>query len=185
MSASFGQCSLYLHPENYKTLKTSTLISELEKIGLIAKPLITKQVNDKHFYIGKSYLDYIAYMGCAPNIQFKASDDNENFCFIKVHHYDKKQLIVSKTQSKPPQCPECKKPVKNWKEIITDRTLFCENCNTTADIEEYNWRKMGGFAQLFIEITDIFPKEAMPQPSLLDNLSKITQTEWQFFYSCQ
>jgi len=185
MNASFGQCSLYLHPENHKTLKTSVLISELEKIGLIAKPLIAKQMKDKHFYTGENYLDYIAYMGCAPNLQFKASGDNKNFCFIKVHSYDRKQLIVSKTQARPPLCPECKKPVKNWEEKITDRTLFCENCNKTAGIEGYDWRKMGGFAQLFIEITDVFPKEAVPQPSLLDKLSKITQTKWQFFYSCR
>ena len=185
MSASFDQCSLYLYPEKHFTLKTSSLISELEKIGLIAKPFITNKANDKHFYTGEKYLDHIAYMGCAPNIQFEASNDNEKFCSIKIHQYEQKKLIVSKTQARAPQCPECKKPVKNWKEKITDITLFCENCKTSTNIEEYNWRKMGGFAQSFIEITDIFPKEAIPQQSLIDKLSKITHTGWRYFYSCQ
>ena len=185
MSASFERCSLYLHPTKHPTLTTSSLISELKKIGFIAKPLTTEQLNDKHFSTGESYLDYIAYMGCSPNIQFETDDDNENFCSIKIHHYDKKKLITSETQARLPQCPECKKPVKNWKAIITDKNLVCENCNSTADIEEYNWRKMGGFAQLFIEITDIFPKEAIPQQSLMDKLSDISGTDWQYFYSCQ
>ncbi len=179
MSALFEQCSLYLHPENNLTLKTSSLISELEKIGLIAKP-----INEKHFYIGENYLNYIAYMGCAPAIKFEANDNNESFCFIKIHHYEQKKLIVSKTQKKTPQCPECKKPVKNWEKIITDRSLFCKICNSTAHIEEYNWRKMGGFAQQFIEITDVFPKEAIPQPSLLGKLYNITESNWSYFYSC-
>jgi len=44
---------------------------------------------------------------------------------------------------------------------------------------------MAGYAQLFIEITDIFPKEAIPQQLLLDKLSDITNVDWQYFYSCQ
>jgi len=185
MSSLFDRCSLYLHPIEHPTLTTSSLISELEKIGLIAKPFTTEQLNDNHFSVGESYLDHIAYMGCSPNIQFEASDDNEKFCSIKIHNYEKKQLIVSKTQSRLPQCPECKKPVKNWQATINDKSLICENCGNTADIEDYNWRKMGGFARLFIEVTDIFPKEAIPQQSLLDKLATITNTDWQYFYSCQ
>ena len=180
MSTTFKKCSLYLYPENFSTLEISSVISGLEKISLIAQ-----QIDGKQFYVGEKYLDYIAYMGCAPTIQFEVNDDNENFCYIKIHHYDKKQLIVSKTQARAPLCPVCNKPVKNWKTIITDKALLCESCKHIAGIEDYNWRKMGGFAQLFIEITDIFPKEAIPQPSLLDALTKITRTDWHYFYSCQ
>jgi len=147
--------------------------------------MLTVPPPNRHFSVGESYLDHIVYMGCSPNIQFETDDKNENFCSIKIHHYDKKQLIASKAQVKPPQCPECKKPVKNWQAIITDNSLLCENCNLTADIGDYNWRKMGGFAKLFIEITDIFPKEAIPQQSLLDKLSTISNTDWRYFYSCQ
>jgi len=185
MSTSFEKCSLFLHPEKQSTRSSPALITAiitaLKNIGLIANP-INNQEN--HFYTGDAYLDHIAYLGCAPHIQFKASDRNENFCFIKIRHYNQKQLIVSQIQAKPPQCPECKKSIKNWSDIIIDTKLFCEHCKTPSNIEDYNWRKMGGYAQLFIEITDIFPKEAIPQPLLLDELSKITQTDWQYFYSC-
>jgi hypothetical protein len=44
---------------------------------------------------------------------------------------------------------------------------------------------MAGYARLFIEITDIFPKEAIPQQLLLDKLSAIARTDWQYFYSCR
>ena len=181
MNQSFGQCSLFLHPEQNSSQNTSSFITALQNIELISNTINSQ---DKHFHVGEKFLDYVAHMGCAPNIQFKESPNNENFCFIKIHYHDQNQLIVSKIQAKPPQCPECKKPIKNWQDKITDTTLFCEHCDTTTNIENINWRKMGGFSNLFIEITDIFPKEAIPQHFLLDKLSKITQTNWLYFYSC-
>jgi len=182
MNEAFDQCSLFLHPEHQSILNISSLIEALQNINLISK---TINKSEKHFYTGEKFLDYITYMGCAPSIQFEASSENEKFCFIKIHHHNQKQFIISKTQAKPPQCPECKKPVKNWQDKITDTTLFCEHCKNTTGIESYNWRKMGGYAQLFIEITDIFPKEAIPQQSLLDTLSTISNTDWRYFYSCR
>jgi hypothetical protein len=181
MNQSFEQCSLFLHPKKYSSLDMPLFVSELKNIELISNAI---KIRDNHFYTGEKFLDYVVYMGCAPNIQFKESSDNKKFCFIKIHHHNQNQLIVSKTQIKSPQCPECKKPIKNWQDKVTDTTLFCEHCDTTANIENCNWRKMGGFSNLFIEITDIFPKEAIPQQLLLDKLSKITQTDWLYFYSC-
>lgn len=183
MNTIYGQCSLFLCPAQYDpvTADTPSLLIELQNIGLISKK-INNQNN--HFYTGEKFLDYITYLGCAPAIQFEADENNDNFCSIKIHHYKSRKLIVSKTQAKPPQCPECKKPVKLWRDTATTTTINCNHCNTTSRIESYNWRKMAGYAQLFLEVTDIFPKEAIPQPSLMDKLYNITETDWSYFYSC-
>jgi hypothetical protein len=52
-------------------------------------------------------------------------------------------------------------------------------------MEAIQWRKMAGYAHLFIEITDVFPKEAIPQTLLLDSLTDMSHTGWTYFYSCQ
>jgi hypothetical protein len=44
-------------------------------------------------------------------------------------------------------------------------------------------RKTGGFSKLFIEITNIFPKEALPNDQLLMRLASLTLSEWSWFYS--
>jgi hypothetical protein len=62
---------------------------------------------------------------------------------------------------------------------------MCDQCQTRSTIEEFNWRKMAGYARLFIEITDIFPKEAIPQQLLLNILSATFNADWQYFYACQ
>lgn len=185
MKPNYGQCSLFLHPSqhDFAFRDISPLISVLQDTGLISLRIDSQP--GYNFYTGKRFLDYVAYMGCAPTVQFEASDNNDNFCFIKIHQYQTAQLIFSQTQSRAPHCPHCKKPVSDWQQNKTVTSIRCNSCKTSSNIENYNWRKMAGYASLFIEITDIFPKEAIPQQSLLDKLSTSTNTDWQYFYSCQ
>ncbi len=190
MNQTFGQCSLYLCPDQHDFMPDDILsfISALQDINFISQTIKTKPP-DYHFFTGNSFLDFIAYMGCAPVIQFEASpngrDDNSTFCFITIHHYESAQLIHNQKQARAPHCPNCQKPVKNWAGNKTQLQIMCDQCNTTSNIEEFNWRKMAGYARLFIEITDIFPKEAIPQQLLLEKLSTITDTDWLHFYSCR
>ena len=189
MPQAYGQCSLFLHPNqhDFTPKKILSLITELQKVSLISQPL-NKQ-NNHDYFTGDKFLDYIAYMGCAPSIQFEASSNDKNgsndFCHIKIHHHKTAQLIYNQKPSIAPHCPDCKKPVKNWQQNKTSTTIHCNLCHSTSSIETFNWRKMAGYSRLFIEITDIFPKEAIPQQLLLDKLSDISKTEWLYFYSCQ
>ena len=184
MPQSFGQCSLFLHPVHDFILEdTQSLIADLQKISLVSQ-VINKQ-DSYNYFTGDKFLDYIAYMGCAPTIQFEANEVNDKFCYIKIHHHKTAKLISNTKPSASPHCPHCKKTVKNWQDTRTTTTIKCDQCETTSNIEDFNWRKMAGYARLFIEITDIFPKEAIPQQILLDKLAKLTDIEWQYFYSCR
>jgi len=186
MNSTHGQNSLYLHPAqaDFTVDDLSAFIHCLQTIELIADRINPKKTG-QHYFTGEKYLDYIAYMGCAPSIQFEASAENQNFCFIKIQQHSEPQLIHSQKQSRAPHCPHCNKPVKNWPDKKTSSNIHCDLCNNTSSIEKFNWRKMAGYAQLFIEITDIFPKEAIPQQTLLNKLAATTNVEWQYFYSCQ
>jgi hypothetical protein len=189
MDTPYGQCSLYLYPVLQRGQHDLTsedvlqLVSVLQDIDFISQKINSPEANN-NFSTGNQFLDYIAYMGCAPAIQFEAGESNSHFCFIKIHHYDAAKLIHSQKQSAAPRCPNCKKPVKNWEENCTNSKIFCDLCRTASNIEEFNWRKMAGYSQMFIEITDIFPKEAIPQQLLLDRLSEIFDINWLYFYSC-
>lgn len=181
-----GQNSLYLHPAqpDFTVDDLPVFIHSLQTIELIADR-INPQETGQHYFTGEKYLDHIAYMGCAPTIQFEASDNNENFCFIKIHQLTESQLIHSQKQARAPHCPHCSKAVKNWQDKKTTSGIHCDLCGNTSGIEEFNWRKMAGYAKLFIEITDIFPKEAIPQQTLLNKLASISGVDWQYFYCCQ
>ena len=184
MNANTSACALYLHPEqaDFCIEDLTQFITRLQEYGFIAGPIANQESS---FYSGNKFLDYIAYMGCSPAIQFEASDGNQHFCFIRIHHYDNARLIVSRKQARAPHCPHCNKPVKEWQNNKTQETLYCGQCHTTSNIAEFNWRKMAGYGRMFIEITDIFPKEAIPQQILLDKLTAISKTDWSYFYSCK
>jgi hypothetical protein len=198
MKASFDSCSLYLCPEQHDlSIKDrEALISDLREIKLIAAgfnlPGIHTKETESSFYSGEKFLDYIAYMGCSPAIQFEPGSpeggehEGSRFCHIRIHHFEPAELIHNMgPQAKAPLCPSCKKPVKDWQAARSGSQILCPSCSSAANIQDYNWRKNAGFAQLFIEITDIFPKEALPQQLLLDRLRDITGTGWQYFYSCR
>ena len=184
MSTSTSPCALYLCPKqhDFTINDLPKFVTQIQDIGLIAAPV---DEQDSSFFTGERFLDYIAYMGCSPAIQFEASATGENFCQVIIHHYDPAKLIVSQTQARDPHCPNCNKPVKDWLANKTEETISCGSCNTTANIENFNWRKMAGYARVFIEITDVFPKEAIPQQILLDKLTGLCKTDWLYFYSCQ
>lgn len=183
MNSPYGHCSLYLcpRPSGYLVDDISSFVNALQDIGFLAQQITT---NQNSYYTGIKFLDYIAYMGCSPAIQFEPGADNNKFCHITLHHFSSAHLIYSKAQAKPPVCPHCKKSLESWPDNKAS-TVNCKHCNTVLPLEKLNWRKMAGFARLFIEITDIFPKEAIPQQSFLDKLATITDTEWQYFYSCR
>lgn len=184
MNSSSSPCALYLCPEqhDFSVEDAAQFVIQLQDNGLISEAIPDLE---NSFYTGERFLDFIAYMGCSPAIQFDASENNAEFCHIKLHRYETAKLIVSQKQSRAPHCPNCNKPVKNWLPGKTEETIRCDQCNTTASIGDFNWRKMAGYARVFIEITDIFPKEAIPQQALLDKLNTICKTDWSYFYSCQ
>ncbi len=194
MHSTNGQCSLFLHPAqpNFTIKDAPALTSLLLDISFISNNIETEDTKLR-YYTGEKFLNYVSYMGCAPAIQFEASADKREFCFIEIHQYDSAKLIHSRKQARSPHCPACNKPVKNWQQQSTKKTtehiapvtILCNTCNTTSNIETFNWRKMAGYARLFIQITDVFPKEAIPQQLLLDKLANNTDTPWQYFYSCK
>ncbi|HHJ35259.1 MAG TPA: hypothetical protein ENJ87_05805 [Gammaproteobacteria bacterium] len=185
MPQTYGRCSLLLHPDSrhYTSDDTHTLVTALQKAGFISQAV--NRPDDLVYYTGDRYLDHITYLGCSPAIQFEDDSDNKNFCGIKIHHHESARLIFDQKHPVVPRCPTCKKPVKNWQESQMGSMIRCDLCNNTSPVEAFNWRKMAGYARLFIEISDIFPKEAIPQPAFLNILADITHEEWSYFYRCR
>jgi hypothetical protein len=175
-----SNASLIIHPNDpeWSPDKTATIISSLKDIELIAEAL----PNEKHAYmVGEHFLEQISFMGCSPNINLVPQDNAEKFCCIKLITKPGITALTSQ-HTHAPHCPHCKKPEKNWSDTITDTSLLCSSCGQTSSPWHYNWRKSAGFGHFFIEITEIYPKEAIPQPELLSSLEQRHGTSWAYFY---
>ena len=180
MNAFTTNASLVIYPSNpnWRPENPEALIKILQKVRFTGEPL-NKDKNS--FLVGEKFIDHVSFMGCSPNIKLENENDDGKFTFIRI---TTKKAITALTgkHSFAPHCPHCKKPEKNWRELLQDNQLTCSLCQKTSDAWQYNWRKSAGFGRCFIEITDIYPKEAIPQPSLLDSLEKNFNVPWEYFF---
>jgi len=189
-SSAYSDCSLYLQPSTTDTIASDRLVDALRETGLVGDVLEATQ--HQRYLTGENYLELINYLGCSPTISFEpgtndAGTENRSFCHINIHQFDTPRLILCRSQPRKPQCPSCNRPLSSWSadDAPHTPTITCDNCHSETATGHYNWRKSAGFACSFIEITDIFPREAVPQPALLDKLEKATGTSWQYFYACR
>lgn len=180
MNAFTSNASLVLYPDdpNWTPEDPDVCINFLQEIKLAGNNLDKEEMC---FLVGDKFLDYISFMGCSPNIKFNKKNNDEKFTFIRIILSESVTALTGK-HSFSPLCPQCKKPNKNWRENLEDNQLVCNHCQTTSDAWQFNWRKSACFARCFIEITDIYPKEAIPQPSLLTALEKKFQTSWAYCF---
>lgn len=178
MNAITTNACLVIQPTepNWTPENPETLIRFLQAIELASIAL-----NENDFLVGEKFLDQISFMGCSPNIKLNDENKDGKFTFIRIKTTDTITALTSK-YSFSPHCPHCKKPDKNWRELLQDNQLVCSHCQTNSEAWKYNWRKSAGFGRCFIEITDIYPKEAIPQTSLLDALEKHFGVSWGYFF---
>ena len=179
--------SLVLCPDDprWAPADSDSLVALLQSIQLIGRPMERPML----FLTGSGFLDLVAFMGCAPDIRLEPGDDNQPFCHVHLlTKTDTVEFHCGKHTHKP-RCPQCRTPVNDWKHKISQWLEYpiesewrCTNCQHRASLWEYNWRRSAGFARCFIEIRNIFPKEAIPQQQLLDTLESHYGVRWHFFY---
>jgi len=180
-----ANASLILYPSDtlWQPEKSESVINNLQQTQFIGDKIQNK---NHSFYVGDKFLEQIAFMGCAPHIEFVANEENSKFCFIHLINLPTPQLFYSTKQARAPHCPVCKKAEKNWQQTLSDQSVIhCQQCNNTSPVETFNWRKSAGYARFFIEICNIYPREAIPQQSFLDSLKILHPVDWHYFYYCQ
>ncbi len=181
MSAYLSTASLLIYPQSLEWSDSqSVLINQLGTLGFAGDAIDTDS-----YYAGEHFLDHIAFMGCAPTIRFAPEADNKKFTHIRIHTYDSITALVGE-HAHAPGCPQCKKGFayteSQLEQLDINSLWICTHCQHAAAPWQYHWRKSAGFARVFIEVTDIYPKEAIPQQTLLDALQQSTGTEWQYCY---
>lgn len=180
MHPYISNTSLIIHPEDpdWTPEEPEKIIARLEKAGLIANEIPGE---GQSYLVGKNFLDMITFLGCSPNINLSPQDNSDNFCFVR---FITKQKITAYTSNHThaPHCPHCKKPEKDWFDRMAPIALQCSSCGKSSPPWHFNWRKSAGFGRFFIEVTEIYPREAIPQPTLLTNLQQLHNASWSYFY---
>lgn len=170
--------SLYLYEEPAPEIEST--ISDIENYliqhgiaGILSAPAT--------YQPGNRLMEYINFLGCSPTLSC-----GENQSFIRLHLFD--QLTgLGGLSIESIRYPECRHPVKDAVSLLINYPVLkawkCPVCGNKGLINEFNWRKTAGISTLFIEISPIFPKEALPNDKLLQLLQNFSDTNWTWFYS--
>lgn len=176
-------------------LNCEQLASELQRIGLIGKPVA---LADEVFYpTGDNFLQLISFLGCSPMIELEppagratllADSAAGKFCHLFLS-CSKSLSFRADSQCPPPRCPGCRQPVADWQTAIEawkgNRSLSdwtCTSCGFTGKLTGLLFRKTAAFGRTFIEIRGIYPSEAVPTDALLDRLQHLSGGPWKSVY---
>ena len=110
--------------------------------------------------------------GCVPVMSINPLYDNQTLAFDEklLGTFEAKDVTWEFTRSQDP----------NVYQLIYTAESKEDDPNVLKGVFEVRLVNLDGRSFL-----DIFPKEAIPQQLLLDELAAITKTEWHYFYSCR
>lgn len=170
--------SLYLYPEHSHNISIST--QKLENC-LTAHKLANCTGQPNRFQTGQQLMEYINFLGCSPTLTFAEIDTTfylHTFNTLTAMGGDSIETI---------RYPSCKHPVHEAVSLLKNyaqkKLWQCPLCGAQGEVDQINWRKTAGISTLFIEISPIFPKEAIPTEKLLHLLQHFSQSDWRWFYS--
>ncbi len=178
--------SLILHPTDaaWSPHLINDLYSLLQTIGLAGGVL--PEGFAPGFLIGDSFLSLVTFMGCAPaiNLEPDGNQPEKEFCSIRIRMKKESPQFLIAPHYPPPRCPHCRSVVEiDGESLIAEMLTVCNRCDTKTPVHALNWRKAAGYARCFVEITGVYPQEALPTETLMNALQGFSGCEWRYFYS--
>lgn len=147
----------------------------LESLGFVAETEPSGA-----FAAGDRLMEHINFLGCSPSLQSGQVD-----CRVRLHLFDS-PVGLGGHSIDTLRYPSCKHPIDNPADLIQsgpDSAWRCTHCANQGKVSDINWRKSAAFAECFIEVSAIFPKEAVPTPAFLEALKPLCDCDWNWFYS--
>ena len=157
----------------------------------------TWSYNKEDFYLAaKKFTTLLMFCGCAPRIQFSPEENGEpgsNFVAVKFISLANNSFYPGKNPFNY-TCSRCKTAIPITDSKIADSIsfvnkniegagFFCPSCAHEYFYQKINWRRKAGFGKFFIEIRGIFESEALPSDELLQMLTRLTHSQWAYFYA--
>ena len=166
--------SLYLYPS--ESHRPFTIIEFAEFFHQLE--FGTKTDNTDKLLAGPRLMEYITYLGCSPALTPAGSE-------IHLHQFS--QLTGRGGNSiETLRYPRCRHNIPDPPALLSlppSATWHCEQCNNSGLNSEINWRKCAAYSDFFIEITSIFPKEAIPAEQFIRSINEFSDTSWSWFYA--
>jgi ribosomal protein L37AE/L43A len=174
--------SLVLHPDDpgWHPSQTASLWAALREQGLLAsdcQPDVSVPC-----LAGERFFQFIMFLGCSPQVALTAEDAAAGAppCTVCFNEFDTVRLVAAQRRQ-PARCPDCGREAL-IDEAVADQMYTCANCNKRVPMHRLDWRQAAGFGRFFIEVSGIYPHEAVPTDRLLQKLRDFSHCDWKYFF---
>ena len=183
MSQTYRQLVLYPQDSQWTPDSLEDLCVRLGLAGARIEP-----ADNGRFYIGEQFLQHINFMGCAPAVEFAPQPDQPpdytRLTFIYLPKIHAEAYTVCDLDMARPVCPHCDKRITKPRQHLSadQRSLHCPFCATKSALDKFAWREFGAHARTMIGIANVYPKEAIPTEHMLQEMQRLSDTAWAYFY---
>ncbi|NKN33909.1 hypothetical protein HF203_11820 [Marichromatium bheemlicum] len=160
------------------------LISQLTQCGFIGAP--TRRGGGV-YQVGDAFLSLVSFIGCAVRIDATGQGQGP-WCRVGISRPSSRTRPCLGRNTRAPRCHSCRERLEDWArrlELWHDQPRSgwrCVGCGVVRPPWSWDWGRGGGFGRSFVEITGVFPGEAVPTPALLDLLTRASGLNWRYFY---
>lgn len=154
------------------------LLDRLHDIGLLRRDTD----DDGRYGVGPQFLGLIMFLGCAPNVPLAPAAGGAEPCTIRMLSFAT-PVLVSAQPMPAVRCRRCRAAVGLPCAYDFTTRYRCANCGAAGTLAELDWRQGAGWARLFLDISGIYPHEAVPSDALLEQLAEISGGGWKYFFA--
>jgi hypothetical protein len=164
---------------------TALLTNALQEGGFIGDALSGRY---ERFAVGERFLQMIIFAGCSTHLDLSPRDGDDRYCHIRISGPFEKPRFLWGSNTRPPRCPRCRTPLRDWRDRLTNRKgatperLTCPACGEPSSPDAYDWKRQAGFGRLFVQVEEVFPEEGVPTVALMKLLERTAKCCWHHFY---
>lgn len=139
--------------------------------------------DDDVYLAGPAFLDLVMFLGCSPSVVLDPTEAvaGQPVCRLRLHHHNGVKFL-SAAPGPAVRCPHCRTPARVHGNAAHDSLHVCSHCGRSTAASGLDWRRGAGYGRFFLEISGIYPHEAVPSDKLLETLRDYAGTRWHYFY---
>jgi hypothetical protein len=175
--------SLLLHPDqpDWVPEDQESLLLLLEHLGLICTTSHTTESDALR--LGHRFLALVTFLGCSPRVVIdrREAEEGQPVCRLRYHSYPQPRFLSARRRPAV-RCPYCRAEARGVLPKVPDAPFSCPQCGRLSKVHALDWRHSAGFARCFLEVTNVYPHEAVPSDSLMESLGGYSGSFWRYFY---
>ncbi len=173
---------LHAHDPLWRPQQPAALAARLQDLGLLGREAgagVTGQ-----YLAGHRFLQLLMFLGCSPRVALAPGEgeSGQQMCSIRLLAFERPVFLLARPLPAV-RCPGCRASATLPREFGCETQHSCSSCGTKVSTADLDWRQGAGCGSFFIEVSGIYPQEAVPSEKLLQELGRLAHCDWKYFFA--